>query len=78
MRPPTGWTYGDSRPGGSAAAECYESPSAEVDTSAPVGLVVEWAGHSLAVLVHAYATCVDGDEVMARKRIEAALTLDAA
>ncbi len=40
--------------------------------------VAAWAGHSLAVLLHVYAKCVDGDDVTARKRIEAALTLDAA
>ncbi len=34
--------------------------------------VAEWAGHSVAVLLKVYAKCVDGDDVAARKRIEAA------
>ncbi|CAI7975621.1 Tyr recombinase domain-containing protein [Frankia sp. Hr75.2] len=38
--------------------------------------VAEWAGHSVAVLLRVYAKCVDGDDVAARKRIEAALRPD--
>lgn len=38
--------------------------------------VAEWAGHSVAVLLRVYAKCVDGDDVAARKRIEAALAID--
>ncbi|KDA44954.1 tyrosine recombinase XerC [Frankia sp. BMG5.23] len=38
--------------------------------------VAEWAGHSVAVLLKVYAKCVDGDDVAARKRIEAAQTLE--
>ncbi len=34
--------------------------------------VAEWAGHSVAVLLRVYAKCVDGDDIAARKRIEAA------
>ncbi|WP_131787695.1 tyrosine-type recombinase/integrase [Protofrankia symbiont of Coriaria ruscifolia] len=37
--------------------------------------VAEWTGHSVAVLLKVYAKCVDGDDIAARKRIEAALTL---
>ncbi|THJ74931.1 integrase [Candidatus Frankia alpina] len=39
--------------------------------------VAEWAGHSVAVLHRVYAKCVDGDDITARKRIAAALALDA-
>jgi hypothetical protein len=38
--------------------------------------VAEWAGHGLAVLLRVYATCVDGDDVAARRRIEAALQVE--
>ncbi|OAA26483.1 hypothetical protein UG55_1016148 [Frankia sp. EI5c] len=38
--------------------------------------VAEWAGHSVAVLLRVYAKCVDGDDVAARKRIDAALAAD--
>ncbi|MBL7494331.1 integrase [Frankia sp. AgB1.9] len=30
--------------------------------------VAEWAGHSVAVLLHTYAKCVDGDDLAARRR----------
>jgi len=35
--------------------------------------VAEWAGHSVAVLLHVYAKCIDGEEALAKERIEAAL-----
>ncbi|MGY4768942.1 tyrosine-type recombinase/integrase [Kribbella sp. CWNU-51] len=35
--------------------------------------VAEWAGHSVDVLLRVYAKCLDGQEEVARKRIEAAL-----
>ncbi|WP_198543376.1 hypothetical protein [Pseudofrankia sp. BMG5.36] len=38
--------------------------------------VAEWAGHSIAVLHKTYAKCVDGDDVTARKRIDAMLALE--
>lgn len=38
--------------------------------------VAEWAGHGVAVLLRVYAKCVDGDDVAARKRIDAALRLN--
>lgn len=39
----------------------------------PATRVAAWAGHSLAVLLRVYATCIDGEEASARSRIEAAL-----
>src|SRR6266702_579587 len=35
--------------------------------------VAEWAGHSVAVLLRVYAKCIDGQEQMAKRRIEEAL-----
>jgi integrase len=35
--------------------------------------VADWAGHSVQVLLRVYAGCVDGQEELARQRIEAAL-----
>ncbi len=38
----------------------------------PPAQVAEWAGHSLAVL-RVYAKCIDGQDQMAKRRIEDAL-----
>ena len=35
--------------------------------------VAEWAGHSVAVLLKVYAKCIDGQDQIAKKRIEEAL-----
>lgn len=35
--------------------------------------VAEWAGHSVEMLLSTYAKCIDGQEQLARKRIEEAL-----
>ncbi|GIJ44637.1 hypothetical protein Val02_15230 [Virgisporangium aliadipatigenens] len=35
--------------------------------------VVEWAGHSVHVLMKVYAKCIDGQQEEAMKRIEAVL-----
>jgi hypothetical protein len=35
--------------------------------------VAEWAGHSVAVLLHVYAKCLDGQDATARRGVEAAL-----
>ena len=35
--------------------------------------VAEWAGHSVAVLLDVYAKCIDGQEDLARRRVEEAL-----
>lgn len=38
--------------------------------------IAQWAGHSVAVLLHTYARCIVGQDEAARRRIEAALRLD--
>jgi len=38
--------------------------------------IAQWAGHSVAVLLHTYARCIVGQDEAARRRIEAALLLD--
>jgi hypothetical protein len=35
--------------------------------------VAEWAGHSVAVLLKVYAKCIDGQDQIAKRRIEDAL-----
>jgi len=35
--------------------------------------VAEWAGHSVAVLLKVYAKCIDGQDQIAKRRIEKAL-----
>lgn len=35
--------------------------------------VAKWAGHSVAVLLEVYAKCLDGEEVLAQRQVEAAL-----
>lgn len=42
----------------------------------PAAQVAAWAGHSVHVLLKVYATCIDGQDDAARKRIEAALNAD--
>ena len=39
----------------------------------PPAQVAEWAGHSVAILLKIYAKCVDGQDDIARRRIEEAL-----
>ncbi|MQA87267.1 MAG: tyrosine-type recombinase/integrase [Streptosporangiales bacterium] len=39
----------------------------------PPAQVAEWAGHSVAVLLRIYAKCIEGQDEMAKRRIEAAL-----
>jgi len=39
----------------------------------PPAQVAEWAGHSVAVLLRVYAKCIDGQDQMAKRRIEDAL-----
>ena len=36
----------------------------------PPAQVAEWAGHSVAVLLKTYAKCIDGQDHIARRRIE--------
>jgi integrase len=40
---------------------------------APAPQVAEWAGHSVEVLLKVYAKCVDGQDAIARRRVEQAL-----
>jgi hypothetical protein len=35
--------------------------------------VAEWAGHSVSILLKIYAKCIDGQDHIARRRIEDAL-----
>ena len=39
----------------------------------PPAQVAEWAGHSVAVLLNVYAKCIDGQDQIAKRRIEDAL-----
>jgi integrase len=39
----------------------------------PPAQVAEWAGHSVAVLLKVYAKCIDGQDEIAKRRIEEAL-----
>ena len=39
----------------------------------PPAQVAEWAGHSVAVLLKVYAKCIDGQDHIAKRRIEDAL-----
>ncbi|ANY07744.1 tyrosine-type recombinase/integrase [Pseudonocardia sp. HH130630-07] len=39
----------------------------------PATQVAEWAGHSVEVLLKVYAKCLDGQDTVARQRVEAAL-----
>jgi integrase len=43
----------------------------------PATQVAEWAGHSVAVLLQVYAKCIEGQDKVARRRIEEALDLGA-
>ncbi|KJE25566.1 hypothetical protein FF36_00182 [Frankia torreyi] len=59
----------------------YDLRHAAVSTWLNAGVaptqIAEWAGHSVAVLLHTYARCIVGQDEAARRRIEAALLLDA-
>jgi hypothetical protein len=59
------------------AARVYDLRHACVSTWLNGGIapaqVAEWAGHSVAVLLKIYAKCLDGQDAIARRRIEEAL-----
>lgn len=59
------------------AARPYDLRHAAVSTwlngGVPPTHVGEWAGHSVPVLLQVYAKCLVGQDVMARRRVEAAL-----
>jgi hypothetical protein len=44
-----------------------------LNAGVPATQVAEWAGHSVNVLLRVYAKCVDGQDELAKRRIEAAL-----
>jgi hypothetical protein len=44
-----------------------------LNAGVPAPQVAEWAGHSVEMLLSTYAKCVDGQEALARERIEQAL-----
>ncbi|MFI5730332.1 tyrosine-type recombinase/integrase [Kribbella sp. NPDC051587] len=44
-----------------------------LNAGVPATQVAEWAGHSLHVLLKVYAKCLDGQDEVARQRVEAAL-----
>jgi integrase len=46
-----------------------------LNSGVPATQVAEWAGHSVHVLLKVYAKCIDGQDEVARRRIEAALKL---
>jgi integrase len=46
-----------------------------LNAGVPPQQAAEWAGHGLPVLLRVYAKCVDGDDLAARKRIEAFLKI---
>ncbi|NBE82178.1 tyrosine-type recombinase/integrase [Micromonospora rubida] len=47
-----------------------------LNAGVPATQVAEWAGHSVHVLLKVYASCIDGQDEAARKRIEGALSTD--
>lgn len=44
-----------------------------INVGVPPAQVAEWAGHSVAVLLKTYAKCIDGQDQIAKRRIEEAL-----
>ena len=60
-----------------AGARVYDLRHACVSTwlngGIPPAQVAEWAGHSVAILLKIYAKCLDGQDAIAKRRIEEAL-----
>ena len=48
-------------------------PQRWLNGGVPPAQVAEWAGHSVAVLLKVYAKCIDGQDQIAKRRIEDAL-----
>lgn len=44
-----------------------------LNAGVPATQVAQWAGHSVHALLKVYASCIDGQDEVARKRIEGAL-----
>jgi integrase len=51
----------------------HAAVSTWLNAGVPATQVVEWAGHSVQVLMRVYAKCIYGQDEAARRRIEAAL-----
>lgn len=51
----------------------HAAVSTWLNAGVPAPQVSEWAGHSVAVLLHVYAKCIAGREEQARRRIADAL-----
>ncbi|MGE0300830.1 MAG: integrase, partial [Pseudonocardia sp.] len=51
----------------------HAAVSTWLNAGVPPTQVAEWAGHSVAVLLHIYAKCIVGQEDAARRRIDTAL-----
>ncbi|GAA4213085.1 hypothetical protein GCM10023074_63850 [Microbispora amethystogenes] len=51
----------------------HAAVSTWLNAGVPAPQVAEWAGHSVAVLLHVYAKCIAGQEEQARQRIADAL-----
>ncbi|WP_322754380.1 tyrosine-type recombinase/integrase [Frankia sp. Cas3] len=54
----------------------HAAVSTWLNAGVPPTQIAEWAGHSVAVLLHTYAKCIVGQDEAARRRIEAALRLN--
>lgn len=54
----------------------HAAVSTWLNAGVPATQVAEWAGHSVAVLLKVYAKCIDGQEEVARRRIEEALKVN--
>jgi hypothetical protein len=52
---------------------CVMSASPPGSTAVSPAQVAEWAGHSVAVLLKVYVKCIDGQDQIAKRRIEDAL-----
>lgn len=51
----------------------HAAVSTWLNAGVPPAQIAEWAGHSVEVLLRVYAKCVDGQDDVARRRIEEAL-----
>jgi hypothetical protein len=52
---------------------CHACVSTWLNGGVPATQVAEWAGHSVEVLLKVYATCLDGQDEIARRRVQEAL-----
>ena len=51
----------------------HAAVSTWLNAGVPPTQIAEWAGHSVEVLLRVYAKCIDGQDDIARRRIEDAL-----